>query len=403
MVAGAGRPAGGDGTGAVGLLAAARELPPWLVTAYVRREARRLGASDAVVLLQDYDQAELVPLTDEAAAEPATGAVPVDGTLAGRAFATAAPVTEGDGAEARLHLPLVDGGERVGLLTLEVARPDGGAQAVWEEFAAQVAALIGSKGRATDVYFRARRRKGMSLAAEMQWQLLPPLATVDPRLAVAGLVEPAYNVGGDAFDYAINHETAHLAVFDAMGHGLDAAVMAAVAVTAYRHGRRSGVAVGDLYTLMDAEFRREFPDERFVTAQLATLHLPSGLLALVNAGHPAPLLVRDGSVSAALTGPVTLPVGLDGADPQVITAQLQPGDRILFYTDGVTESRRHGQSYGEDRLRSDVEHVLADALPLPELVRRLNLRQRTWRGGGDPDDDATLLLVEWRGPNLPRL
>jgi serine phosphatase RsbU (regulator of sigma subunit) len=307
-------------------------------------------------------------------------------------------VTEHDSK--RLVLPLLDGGDRLGVLDLRLPRGDSRSIRDWEEFASAVAALIMSKQPHTDVFFQARRRQDMTLAAEMQWQLLPPLSVFDPRLILSGVVEPAYAVGGDAFDYAINHMTGHFAVFDAMGHGLDAAVMAAVAVSAYRHGRRLGAPVTDLYTLVDTEFGRQFGGDKFVTAQFGALDLPTGRLTFVNAGHPAPLHIRDRRVIGEITGAPTLPVGLAGPAPDVISAHLEPGDRLLLYTDGVIEARREDEAYGESRLVRDIEHVLNDELPVPEAVRRLNLRLTEWRGGA-PKDDATLVLLEWRGRDLP--
>ena len=390
-----------SGAGPVaGMLAEARELPPWLVPAHVRSHAARRGAIDAALLVQDYAEAVLVPVTDEGLGEPATGAEAIEGTLAGRAFTLQQPVETVVDGSLRLFLPLIDGGERVGVLVLTLpALDDDRQRAAWVEFAAVVTALMVSKGRATDVYFRARRRRDMSLAAEMQWHLLPPLSVVEPRLAVAGVVEPAYDVGGDAFDYAFNQENAHLAVFDAMGHGLEAAVMAAVTVSAYRHSRRGGAAIEDMYTLVDTAFGTQFGGDRFVTGQLANLHLPTGELAFVNAGHPPPLHLRDNRVIGPITGPVNLPIGLGGPPPEVVTVALQPGDRVLFYTDGVVEARRDGTTYGDRRLAVDIEHVLGDDLPLPEIVRRLNGRLTHWRGGV-PEDDATLVIAEWRGRDL---
>lgn len=384
-----------------GILTGARELPPWLITRYIRRHAEAMGADDLMIMLQDYDQRLLVPITDEAVGEPATGGQAIEGTLAGRCFAAMSPldIIEDDGRH-RLFLPLIDGGERVGVLTLAVLDAAAAEGTDWVEFASVVTALLVAKGAHTDVYFRARRRKDMSLAAEMQWHLLPPLAVMDPRLALAGVVEPAYDVGGDAFDYAINHETAHIAVFDAMGHGLDAAVMAGVAVGAYRHGRRAGIPVEDLYTLIDAEFSRQFPNDRFVTAQLANLDLATGMLTLVNAGHPAPLHIRGHRVLGPITGTPALPIGLNEPQPQVIVRNLEAGDLLLFYTDGVVEARRATGTYGDDRFIADIEHVLGTDLPLPEVVRRLNHRLVEWRGG-EPDDDATIVLAQWRSRDLP--
>ena len=223
---------------------------------------------------------------------------------------------------------------------------------------------------------------------------------VDPRIAISGCVEPAYNVGGDAFDYAVNLDMAHLAVFDAMGHGLDAAVMAGVTVSAYRHGRRADTPVEDLYTMLDATFYNQFGGDRFVTAQLVNLHLPSGMLTVVNAGHLPPLHIRGDSVIGQVAGPTTLPIGLGGEQPEVIVAALEPGDRLLLYTDGVLEERRDGAAYGEQHFIADVEDVLRMHVPLPETVRQLNQRLKAWRDG-DPADDASLLLAEWRSPDLP--
>jgi serine phosphatase RsbU (regulator of sigma subunit) len=382
------------------LLRGARSLPPWLVPAYASRRAAERGAVSTTIYLQDYDQRLLVPLTDESSPEAASGGVAVEGTVVGRAYSSMLPVDVRDADTRRLLVPLIDGGNRLGVLDVHLPADASDSIGEWEEFASVVAALIVSKQQHTDVYIRARRRQDMTLAAEMQWQLLPPLSVFDPRLTLSGVVEPAYEVGGDAFDYAINHMTGQVAVFDAMGHGLDAAVMAGVAVSAYRHGRRLGAPVTDLYTLVDSEFSRQFGGEKFVTAQFAALDLPTGRLTLVNAGHPPPLHIRDRRVVGEIDGAVTLPIGLGGDAPDVITADLQPGDRLLLYTDGVVEARSGDRAYGEDRFVADIEHVLNDELPVPEVVRRLNLRLTEWRGGV-PDDDATLVLLEWRGRDLP--
>ncbi len=82
----------------------------------------------------------------------------------------------------------------------------------------------------TDRFFQVRRQQPMTLSAEMQWQLMPPLMMDTPQVAIAGALEPAYHVAGDSFDYALNGDVLHLAMVDAMGHGLSAAVMATLAM-----------------------------------------------------------------------------------------------------------------------------------------------------------------------------
>jgi serine phosphatase RsbU (regulator of sigma subunit) len=75
-------------------------------------------------------------------------------------------------------------------------------------------------------------------------------------VAVAGAIEPAYAVGGDAFDYAINGDIAHVAIIDAMGHGLQASQMACVAIGSYRHSRRERLGLIDTHRAMDAVVAR---------------------------------------------------------------------------------------------------------------------------------------------------
>jgi serine phosphatase RsbU (regulator of sigma subunit) len=204
-------------------------------------------------------------------------------------------------------------------------------------------------------------------------------------------------VGGDSFDYALNDHVLHLAVFDAMGHGLEAATMATIVLATYRHGRRSNASLADLYVHMDDVLTATYPG-RFATAQVGKLDTETGVLSWVNAGHPAALLVReDGSVDE-LSGPITRPVGFGGAVPAVQTTQLAPGDRVLFFTDGVVEERLEGgQQFGEARLLELVAQTSAGGLSVAETVRRLSHALMDARGGRT-SDDASLLLVEWRGP-----
>jgi serine phosphatase RsbU (regulator of sigma subunit) len=380
----------------------AHDLPPWLLPLWVERHAVAVGALASTIYLQDYEQRTLVPLSGEAVGSAVLGTLGIDGTVGGRAFTHSEQLETSKSEGTTLWTPMLDGGDRVGVLALRFAEVTPGRRLLARRLAALATELLLSKGAHTDVYFRARRSRSMTLAAEMQWQLLPPLTLLSPRVCVSGILEPAYEVGGDAFDYAVNHETAHFAIFDAMGHGLGASVMAAVVVGAYRHARRSGVPVGDMYTLIDAAFVSQFDDDRFVTAQLADLYLPTGEMHLVNAGHPTPLLVRGHKVVRTLGAPTTLPIGLDGPVPVVMTEFLEPGDRVLFYTDGVVEARRGGVPLGEDRLVDIVETELQAGVPASEAMRRINHRLVTWhRDGDNRQDDATLLLVEWRAQDLP--
>ena len=146
---------------------------------------------------------------------------------------------------------------------------------------------------------------------------------------------------------------------------------------------------------MDAALSSEFGPNRFVIGQLATLDSKDGTLRWLNAGHPPPLLLRQGRVAPKLAGQPSLPLGLGGAPLPVTEVSLEPGDRLLFFTDGVVEARSpHGEPFGQDRLIDLTRRAMADQQTLSETVRRL-VRSVRSHHEGQLDDDATILLVEW--------
>lgn len=324
------------------------------------------------MLLPDYDQLSLLPLPGEglAAARPE----PIEASAAGSAFLCDALVQEpaGNGG-IRMLVPMLGGAGRVEVLAFTADDPVEHDRRLARRFAGLLADVLSTKSSYTDRLCQARRRQPMSLSAEMQWLLLPPLSMTTAQVAVAGIVEPAYAGGGDSFDYALNGDTLHFAIIDAMGHGLDAAVMGTVALAAYRHARRTEVDLPDLYAAMDAAIHAQFDDDRFVTGQMARLDVGTGRLSWVNAGHPRPLLIRGGRVDRALRSPTTLPAGIGGATPQVTHEELQPGDRVLFFTDGIVEERlSSGERFGHERLHVLLEQAETRGGPVQQTVRQLS-------------------------------
>ena len=362
-------------------------------------KATPLGIQDLVLYLVDYGQTALIPL-----AGPARPVLRIDGTLGGRAFVTSS-IYESDAARAdlrRLWIPLIDGTERLGVMEVTVPLTSGEVPrdllTYCERYAHLAAGQVVAKSAYGDAFELARRRQPMSVAAELQWTLLPPLTFATRGLVVAGVLEPCYTAGGDTFDYAVNDSTAHLAVFDAMGHGLSAARVAAVTISAYRNARRQLLDLDGTYALIDAILREEFRGERFATGVVAQLDLDNGLLRWVNAGHPPPLVLRGGKLVKMLQLRPSTPLGVPfGKSPVAVGEEaLEPGDRVLLYTDGVTEARTGaGEFFTAERLAEFLERQAAAGLPTPETLRRLQhaiLRHHE----GQLQDDATALLVEWR-------
>ncbi|MEU0399133.1 PP2C family protein-serine/threonine phosphatase [Streptomyces sp. NPDC006197] len=384
------------GEGLLGtILDLAHELPPHRVGLVVAETVSRLGGRSPQILLQDYGQQRLVPLL----AEGLRGGEPlsIDGSEAGRCFLTSRPVELALADGVRVHLPLLDGGDQAGVLAVTLATVDDDDRRILRRIAGLVADLLQTKNNHTDLFFRTRRSQPMSVAAEIQWSLLPPLIMTMPRVAVAGVLEPAYDVAGDSFDYALNGDTLHLAVIDAMGHGLNAATMATVAIGAYRHARRISIELSEIYLFMDRAVAEQFAPDHFVTAQMMRLDTITGRLQWVNAGHPAPVLIREHRVMGRLDSPTTLPVGFGGDQPQVSEVTLAPGDRILCFTDGLVEEHESGQEqFGEDQLIDWVNQLEKADRGVRAVARDLSHTLKRARGEAT-SDDATLVLVEWRG------
>jgi hypothetical protein len=367
----------------------------------IAEEARRIGVESLVVYVVDYDQQNLVPVPG-----PDTGdstPLAIQGTVAGSAYArtTIFDVENDGGSGRRLWLPLLDGTERIGVLRLTFPGSERVPEplvAACERYAHFIALLVVSKSAYTDFFERLRRTAPMTLASELVWALVPPLVLASDDFVVSAVLEPCYDIGGDAFDYALNDGVLHLAVFDAMGHGLAAAGMASLAISAYRHSRRSGDGPAAAYTAMDTALAEQELTSRFVTALIAELDIATGRVCWVSAGHPAPLLLRGGRLIKALEIPPAPPLGLRLASGPAIEGceSLEPGDMLLLYTDGLTEARRPGgELFTAERLGEFIEREAASGRAAPETLRQLR-EAIIERGAGALYDDATAVLLEWR-------
>lgn len=392
---------GGDGAGATGdevqgfeaavlrLLEAAHGLLPADLGPLVVEVCALLGATSTEVLLVDDDQRVLVPLIDAAGDRHA-----VEGTVAGQAYRRSELVRQ-DGEVTVLWLPLLDGVDRIGVLSVQLAPPSHALVRRFAALATLVTELIVTKSTYSDHFIVARRLTPMALAAEMTWTMLPPLTFVSDQVSVAGILKPAYDVAGDAFDYAIDAEVAHVALVDAMGHGLEASRMSSVAITTYRNCRRAGDDLPVTFDVIDRVIAEVFGDRRYVTGQFVRLELATGHLSWLNAGHPLPLHLRGDTVLGQLECAPTAPAGWQGQRGPVAEVDLQAGDSVLFFTDGVTEGRStDGAPFGVERLGDHLVRSTRARLSPPETVRRL-CHDVFEHHGDAPEDDATMLLLRW--------
>lgn len=326
----------------------------------------------------------------------------VASSLAGRAFTTCRPVTAERANGTRIWVPIMEGSERTGVLALTVAKQAAELAVIeLEMLGAFAGLLLAATSKCSDLPHLHRRGQPMSLAANIQWDALPPLCARTDQVLVAGALEPAYDIAGDGFDYALNGEEADFALFDGMGHGVSSSVLAGLAIGAYRYRRRQHATISDIHATIDESLSQEYLGEAFATGIIGRISLRDGLLQWSTAGHPAPLLLRGRKVVAELASEPALPFGLGGEPPTVAQQQLQPGDVIVLYTDGVIEARTpEGDEFGVERLIDHVERAAAGGQPSEEMLRRvteavLAHQQDKLR------DDATLLIIQWFGPRIP--
>jgi serine phosphatase RsbU (regulator of sigma subunit) len=251
--------------------------------------------------------------------------------------------------------------------------------------------------RYSDEWERARRVQPLSVAAEIQWGLLPPLTCETDEISIGGMLEPAYSIGGDSFDYAFNGDRLDFAIVDAIGRGMPAVLMSATAINTLRNERRAGRGLTSSYETTDRFIESQFGDHNFVTAQIAALDVATGALSWVSAGNIPPMLVRNGTYGGELQCAPSLPLGLGGQVAEVATVSLQRGDRVLFHTDGLTESKSADRElFGTERLADLLVRASLEELSVAETARRLSNSVVEYSGG--LDDDATLVLLEYHGP-----
>ncbi|MDX3234584.1 PP2C family protein-serine/threonine phosphatase [Streptomyces sp. ME03-5709C] len=388
----------GFGTLLSGLLRRSHEVAPEDWGAELERAAQEMGLEEAVVLIADVQQVRLVPLVGDPASRSAR-AVAVDGTPAGAAYRTISLRLSERDDRITMWLPLLDGVERIGVMEVTARRIDPELLSRCRALADVTALTIVSKARCGDDVLRLVRSRPMSTAAELVWAFLPTRTLGTTEVTSSAVLEPACEIGGDAFDHSLQGDHLQLAVFDATGHDLASGLAAAVALAGCRAARRAGADLGETVRTVDETLAEWIPD-RLATAVFADLDVRSGRFAWVNCGHPPPRLIRARHVvTGALERDPDLPLGLGpghGDRPRSVhSTRLEPGDRVLIHTDGVTESRAEGgDTFGEGRFTEYVVHATALGDPAPEVLRRLVNAIRAHRHGR-LDDDATVLLAEW--------
>jgi serine phosphatase RsbU (regulator of sigma subunit) len=375
------------------------------VAAVADQLAALTGAAEVSFLIADFSGHALVRLGTAARApggsrtqgEESAQTLPLEGT----AYAQVLRTQQADVAETdrgvRMVVPVTDRGDAMGLLELVLPEaPDEQVQADIRAAGHALAYVVIANRRHTDLFEWGQRTTPFSLAAEIQRRLLPSAFTCEAgQFTLAGWLEPAATVGGDTFDYALDRDSLQVSITDAVGHEVGAALLATLLVGSLRNERRRGLPLGEQAVNANAALLAHAAPGQFVTGQVMRVDLGTGQAQIVNAGHPCPLRLRAGRVEEVELA-IDLPFGVqEGLRFRLQEFPMQPGDRIVFVTDGMQERNAAELDVAAALARTAALHPREVVHALGTAVMRAT--------GGRLRDDATVVCLDWYGgPPRPR-
>ncbi|MFE7776361.1 PP2C family protein-serine/threonine phosphatase [Streptomyces sp. NPDC057445] len=358
---------------------------------------RQYGADRVELRLADYGMRSLQAVEN---VPFSTRPVPIHDSPQGRAFGAQEPcVTRDLGAAAvTVHLPVTIRGDRLGVLS--VSLPDDRYSPALLPDMQEICEALGREilvaERDTDLYVLARRAARLTLAAEMQWQLLPGRSCARPEFALGAHLEPAYAIFGDNYDWSASAGHLTLSVTNGMGEGIDAALLTGLVVNALRNARRAGLDLAGQATLADQAVYSHYRGRAYASVLLLRFDLDTGEVEAVDAGSPRLWRLREGSVES-ISFDAQLPLGMF-EDTVYVSERftVRPGDRLLCGSDGVYDTlSARGERYGEQALARSLNAT--KFLP-PAQVPGAVLRELADYHGETPlDDDALVVCLDWKG------
>ncbi len=253
-----------------------------------------------------------------------------------------------------------------------------------------------SQARVTAERSRDRLDRELASAGDMQKIILPPALPLHARARFAAHYQTSRHAGGDYYDVMpIDASRFALVVVDVSGHGASAAIVMAMIRAVIHTDRTPCHDPPTVLKRVNAHFKYLWDTSMYATAVVAVLDVETSTIRVASAGHPPPVVIRDGHVEPFPTsnGP-TLFWG-DLAEPIVVEQRLTPGDRVDFYTDGITDRvGRNDERFETTRLMETLQRH--SRLDLEPMVEALQHALDAFADGEEPDDDQTVLAIELR-------
>ena len=309
----------------------------------------------------------------------------------GRALRTQDLEVEPDGDRVRIHVPVTVRGEAVGVLEVGLgAHPADATIRHVRELGHAFGYLVAGTRRHTDLFEWGQRSRHLNVAAEIQRRLLPAFTCESWPVTLAGWVEPAFEAGGDTFDYTVDDTSTTISLTDAMGHGISAALVATLTIGVLRNQRRKSANMEAQVRAANETLFARSRDDEYVTGVFIEVPSATGPALVISAGHPAPWRVRDGRAQR-LEVEQAVPMGMFGDSPYVARPlDLRPGDRFVLVSDGVVDTL--------EGTNPSVEELLVAGVHLhPREVVQLLTSTVVSLQRGAPRDDATAVCVDWHG------
>ncbi|WP_067506090.1 PP2C family protein-serine/threonine phosphatase [Actinoplanes sp. TFC3] len=364
------------------------DAPADQVVECLAEELAKQYEAAAIELLQvDYRLSALLPLMDGPA-------ITRPGDPAWRSFDHQQQVVAGQVG----YFPVSVRGERLGVLRVSPVSSDEQERTELGTIATLLAHELQAASTGTDRYTIAARAQRLTLAAELQWELLPGRSRSGSGFGLAGQLEPAYAVRGDSFDWAEQENKVFVTVLNGMGDGMGAALLTSLTTQALRNARRAGLPLADQAGLADQAIFSQHRGDWHVAALMLELDVTTGRLEAVDAGSPRLMVLRDGEVLDQDLD-AQFPLGMfETTDYQPQSMVLQPGDRLYIVSDGVFTAPGTSGRYGDAALHRFVRRT-GSLAPL-QAVRSLLGDLRAFVSA-DLEDDAVAVCLDWTPASSP--